>query len=372
MSRLGSDRDAVTRTQARTRVPVAQPGIQAADVAGWVCAVVAAIVLVFLVVQGQRSVAAAAANWDQRIAEESRRLTTAFQPVDGQRTALRARQATLREAARETQPQARRTQALLRQQERRNQEVEAQKTVLDQEFGRAKQQLGFPYATLEDLLADHGKLLQQRSQRPAAEPRPTPAPAPAPVAPVSPPVPAIVTTAVPRPVTEPAAEPAPAAPAEPAVLRPEKKLIDIDTSTSRQNSKNRGTLEVKVKNGDFNNDFNGVSGHVVVLAAHKDMRDNYRVMLAQEKRFDLKKRSTETVFDLNFRLDYEDYSYYSWYPYKYDGYVFVFCDQDGKVVAGRSTRTMADKTLENFLRLKEGDFCNGKGELIETGNRRGF
>jgi len=374
MSKLVVNRQAVTRTQARTSVPVAKPGISAAGIVGWVVAVGAGVILVFLVVHGQSNLQRTTSSWEAKLAEQRQRFAPVTQKLAQQRADLRAQMETLRNATREAQPAIRQAQKQLRQQERRNLELETQKSTYDQEFLRLKLEFRHPYTTLEELLADHARLLAQHRQRLATPAAPTAEPAGTTAAVRSTPVPAIISPALARnPALMAAAErdvpERNAADEPPAIARPEKKLIDIDTNSSRQSSKNRGTLEVKIKNGDFNNDFDGVLVHVVVLAAHKENRDSFRVMLAHQKRFDLKKRSTETVFDGNFRLDYEDYSYYSWYPYKYDSYVVVFCDQDGKFVTGKATRNLNEKSYENFLQMKEGDFCNSKGEKIHTGNR---
>jgi hypothetical protein len=361
--------------------PVRKPGVSPLGIVGWVLAVCTGVVLVFMLLSGHRRAALEESAGQAAIAKLRATEQPRIEAASAELTKLHAERAQLVTQVNAAQRAARQQQNLLTAKENTIEQLQLNNTAFDTQFGVLKTSLGFPYATLEDLLADREKLLAKARDTAMAAPVSAPAPQPAP-APAAPPAKVSILD---LPAKEPA-EPKDTRPAKPAIdlrdpIRPvpapevakavapadneppasrtklDSKLFTIACDTSQQDSKRRGTLNATIKNGDARNDYPGLMATVVIYAFSKGEPDRLRVLKVQRRTFDLKRQSAEAVFNDSFELWYDSF-----------GYVVVLCDAEGEIVLGRASRPAHLKTLGNFLKLEERNRIDGAGvKLREYG-----
>ncbi|MEM7145927.1 MAG: hypothetical protein AAF591_12390 [Verrucomicrobiota bacterium] len=121
----------------------------------------------------------------------------------------------------------------------------------------------------------------------------------------------------------------------------------------------RQTFEfvVSISNDERDFDLENAKGSLIVIGKHVAQSDNLKVINRQD--FDVNILSGQT---LTFRAKKFDSTYididYARSGHKYNGYILVIQNADGKIIATESAPDTYGRFSANALKLKSGDLCN--------------
>lgn len=362
-----------------------QSGMTAVGIIGWIVAVCAIVLLVAVAMMGSRRTAAARAANAAVLADIAAEAKARVQALENQKTELDTKLGDLR---REETDLVREIGQLRMSERKLTREADTLSSIVtsyESQFAMARSQLGFQYQTLDDLLAAHAAALKKAATAPA------PGAGSSTAVTIRAPIPAATTNPawVVRAPDEPAApagnvtvtvapDPA-AAPGEgekTEVIKPDPKFLRVECETTKKRSGGKNTdyytierstelvnLSVKVKNGHFRDDYNGLIIYVLIVGQSVNDGATFLVMDKIQKTFDAKSRQEVEAYSGEIQNRYYDSKQYK-SGYKYDGYLVVVCDQEGTPLADNAVRTSLSKYRDKIIKYDRGSHFNAKGDPV--------
>lgn len=107
--------------------------------------------------------------------------------------------------------------------------------------------------------------------------------------------------------------------------------------TDYDNVSEQFQMNIKIKNLDGTREVNHLTAHLFVYGKFCAERNAYQMLDRATSQFDLPRRGEHAFQGETVELQYDD-NFSAKYGVKYDGYIVVVKDQEGKVVAGKATK----------------------------------
>ncbi len=246
-------------------------------------------------------------------------------------------------------------------------------THYDRQYADLRDKHSIPYDTLDDFKAAHTKAMKKMT---TAAAQTATAAETATAAVVAVPTPKVI---LPNNLQRPeAAEEVEEEEEEPEeeVIAPDPKFLKMDvTSRRKTRTQNRNwdyekqsiSLKVDVTNGNFNDSYDGCVLYVMIIGEHMNQRRVYKVLEKRRMLVDLPSREAITAFEGDVESYFYDHSSFK-YGFKYDSYLVVLCDQDGKPVISKSARSTNESKAEKLLAFQTDDLFDADAEPVAKRN----
>lgn len=129
----------------------------------------------------------------------------------------------------------------------------------------------------------------------------------------------------------------------------QRKMSGTDYDNKMQNL----DVTLKVTNRTARETFSALRAKVYLIGESASKDKHYRLLHVHEESFDLGAREDKKIAAGALRLEYDD-NEAARFGYKYEGYVVVLRDSDGKLIAVKSPKSLFSANLEELAKMRKG------------------